>query len=263
MSRNTVAVILVGLTLLAGCGTAPPITDEKTGMELPRRHGMVLIPAGEFMMGSPPGECNTDEHPRHLVHLDAFYMDEHEVTIGEYMRFVEATGHRPLPKWVSEYSPEEDYPVVGVSWNDAQAYATWAKKRLPTEAEWEYACRAGTTTKYNVGDLLTPDDANFIGIGGKDQWERTAPVGSFPPNDWGLYDMHGNVFEWCQDWYDEKYYEYSPRENPQGPADGLYRVLRGGSWISRSLFRGSASRLSGFPHDRGHNVGFRCVRDLR
>jgi formylglycine-generating enzyme required for sulfatase activity len=191
-------------------------------------------------------------------------MDPHEVTIREYKRFLKATGHHSLPEWVPEYSPADDYPVVGVSWIDATAYAIWAGKRLPTEAEWEYACRAGTTTKYTVGHGISRDDANFEGTGGKDRWETTAPVGSFAPNAWGLYDMHGNVFEWCEDWYDENYYSVyrkSRAVNPTGPEDGLYRVLRGGSWVSDAFFRGSASRLSGLPDHWGHNVGFRCVQD--
>ncbi len=252
MPRTLVTVLILALVApLTACATA---SKE-----------MVRIPAGEFMMGSLRGEGSPDQRPQHRVYLGAFYMDKYEVTVGEYNRFLRATGYYPpLPDWESQISPGDEYPVVGVSWYDAVAYAEWARKRLPTEAEWD-ACRAGTTTKYNVGDIIGPDDANFLGTAGKDQWERAAPVGSFAPNAWGLYDMHGNVFEWCQDRYDRDYYEKSPINNPEGPLEDRFdhRVLRGGSWISKSHFRGSASRLSGKPNKIGHNVGFRCVRDAR
>ncbi len=243
-----ILILLLLLTPLTGCGTTTK--------------GMVRIPAGEFIMGSPPGEGAPDQHPQHRVYVDSFYMDKYEVTVGEYKRFLRATRYwRPLPEWVSRCSPGDDYPVVGISWYEAVDYAKWARKRLPTEAEWEYACRAGTTTKYNVGDIISEDDANFAGTDGKDRWDTAAPVGSFAPNAWGLYDMHGNVFEWCQDWYGGDYYKHSPTDNPQGPSEGEYRIMRGGSWVSSGFFRGSASRLSGVPTKWGNNVGFRCVRD--
>jgi sulfatase modifying factor 1 len=259
MSRILSMALTIGLMIsLAACSTA-----TRAGTFKPDE--MVLVPAGDFMMGSPRGEGAPDQHPQHKVFLPAFYMDKYEVTVGQYKGFVEETGYRPLFDWVSRVSPGDNYPVVGVSWFDARAYAEWAKKRLPTEAEWEYACRAGTTTKYNTGDTMEPGEANFAGVVGNDRWERAAPVGSFAPNAWGLYDMHGNVFEWCYDRYDKKYYKYSLYINPIGPTDIKfeYRVMRGGSWVSDPRFRGSASRLSGLPERWGNNEGFRCVRDAQ
>lgn len=256
-AQKRIVPLLLGAAVSVSVCCATPTPEVSVPEE------MALIPAGHFMMGSPPEEGAPDQHPRQRVYVDAFYMDRYEVTVGRYRKFIEATGHRPPPDWVSEYSPGDEYPVVGVSWDDAAEYARWAGKRLPTEAEWEYACRAGTTTKYNGGDVMSPDDANYVGVGGKDRWTRTSPVGSFAPNAWGLYDMHGNVFEFCQDWYDPDYYEKSPTRNPKGPLSGKCRVIRGGSWISDAFFRGSASRLSGPPGIISHNVGFRCVRDFR
>ena len=259
MPRLLLNSLLIGLAIsVVSCGTTP-----RGGVFTPRE--MALIPAGEFMMGSPPGEGSPDHHPQQKVYVDAFYMDKYEVTVGEYRAFVEDTGHRSLSDWIPRVSAGDDYPVVGVSWYDASAYAEWGKKRLPTEAEWEYACRAGTTTKYNVGDIISRDDANFSGVGGKDRWKQAAPAGSFAPNAWGLYDMHGNVFEWCSDRYDEDYYKRKMSYNPEGSLEShfVYRVMRGGSWVSNPFFRGSASRLSGLPDKWGNNVGLRCVRDAR
>ena len=148
---------------------------------------------------------------------DPFYMDVYEVTVGQYKQFVNATGHGPLSD-ISKYSPADNYPVVSVNWNDAKAYCDWAGKRLPTEVEWEYAARGGLLGKqYPWGDNIMRDLANYKGIGGKDKWEYCAPVGSFNPNGYGLYDMAGNVGEWCQD-------RSSRREN--------IRVLRGGTWTN-------------------------------
>ena len=205
---------------------------------------MVLIPVGSFSMGS---NVFADEQPIHTVHVDAFYMDAYEVTVGQYKQFVSATGHRSLPDWSSGYSPTDNHPVVGVSWGDAVAYATWAGKRLPTEAEWEYAARGGLSGKWYPWGYSDPGEnqANFADKN-VDQWLRdlgpdytwadlsvddsyqfTAPVGSFLANGYGLYDMAGNVWEWCSDWYDENYYGISPLKNPQGPGIGENRVLRG------------------------------------
>ena len=157
-----------------------PILHAQTGdpqSTVPK--DMVRIPAGEFQMGS--NDADSDEKPVHTVYVDAFFMDTHEVTVGQYKRFISATGHRALPDWVSKYSPTDRHPVVGISWHDAMAYAQWAGKRLPTEAEWEYAARGGLVgKKYPWGDTLTHDTANYSGTGGRDQWEYTAPVGSFP-----------------------------------------------------------------------------------
>jgi len=234
--------------------------DGKT-ISLTDEAEMILISAGEFIMGSPPEKGAPDEHPEHRVHVNAFYLDRCEVSIAQYKRFLIATGHSSLPDWITEEQPES-HPVRGVSWEDANTYARWAGKRLPTEAEWEYACRAGTTTSYNVGETIGHDDANFDGIEGRDQWDGTAPVGSFPPNTWGLCDMHGNVWEWCADPYDKDYYQQSSVFDPQGPLTGDFYVIRGGSWQGNINDMRSARRESlKAPESRNSPLGFRCARD--
>ena len=238
---------------------------------------MVLIPAGEFQMGTDASEIPglvksynvktswfEDETPRHTVYLDAFYMDKYEVTNALYKKFMDATGHRPSGYWKDSRYNAPDRPVVGVSWDDAVAYAEWAGKRLPTEAEWEKAARGGLVgKKYPWGDKLTHDNANYMGTGDRDTWNGPSPIGSFSPNDYGLYDMAGNVWEWCADWYDS--YPNSRQTNPAGPSSGDGRVLRGGSWFSNNVFyAGSflrcAARLNGRPQIRSNSLaGFRCA----
>jgi sulfatase modifying factor 1 len=221
---------------------------------------MVLIPAGEFQMGSNDGD--DDEKPVHTVYLDAFYMDVYEVTNALYKKFMDATGHKAPVYWNDSGYNAPNQPVVGVTWHDAKAYAGWAGKRLPTEAEWEKAARGGLAgKKYPWGDSITHDDANFSGAVGKDGWDVSAPVGSFAPNGYGLYDMAGNVREWCADWYDEDYYSKSPRRNPTGPRSGTYCVLRGGSWYNSYFHLRVASRYREESMGTYYNVGFRCVED--
>ena len=197
---------------------------------------MVLIPAGDFQMGSGPGTTyNSATTPPHTVYIDAFYIDVHEVTVGQYNRFVRETGHHPLPNWVSMYSPTDRHPVVGVNWHDARAYAKWDGKRLPTEAEWEKAARGGLTQKNHPwgNAALDGTQCNFADKNLSKVWDRerepkdnwadknlddgyayAAPVGSYPANGYGLYDMAGNVWEWCFDAYDENFYANSPYQNP-------------------------------------------------
>ena len=197
---------------------------------------MVLIPAGDFQMGSGPGGTyNSATTPPHTVYVDAFYMDVHEVTVGQYNQFIRATGHRPLFDNISVFSPTDRHPVVFVSWHDAMAYAKWVGKRLPTEAEWEKAARDGLVQKnHSWGDAtLDGTQCNFADKSLRTIWNRerepednwadenlddgyayTAPVGSYPPNGYGLYDMTGNVWEWCFDAYDENFYANSPYQNP-------------------------------------------------
>jgi len=189
-----------------------------------------MIPAGSFKMGDHQGGMSNA--PIHTVKLDAFYMDVHEVTVGQFKKFLKETGYS-YNQWndVAIYSPADNYPMVSVSWNDATAYAKWAEKRLPTEAEWEYAARGGLIGKLHpLGDEISHDDANYVGTGGKDKWDgQAAPVSSFEANGYGLFDTAGNVWEWCADWYGEEYYSKSPAKNPLGPSTGSRRVLRG--WI--------------------------------
>lgn len=226
---------------------------------------MVLIPAGEFQMGSNDGY--DDEKPVHKVYLDAFYMDVYEVTNAQYKKFMDATGHKTPACWNDPEYNAPDQPVVSVSWDDAKAYCDWAGKRLPTEAEWEKAARGGLMGKtFPWGDNPTHDDANYLYTGGKDRWEyTTAPVGSFAPNGYGLYDMAGNVSEWGADLYGKDYYTVSPMRNPTGPGWGksYLRVLRGGSYGDGPFDLRVACRYCYthrmFPDHGHHSVGFRCV----
>ncbi|MCG3157872.1 MAG: Hercynine oxygenase [bacterium] len=231
--------------------------------------GMVLIPAGSFLMGSEDGD--SDEKPVHEVYVDAFYLDQYEVTVAQYQSYLRATG-RPNPGNWDEQLQNLNHPVVYVSWeDDATNYAQWAGKRLPTEAEWEYAARGGNTGmagnpkyQYPWGNVASQDHANYSGVAGKDKWERTSPVGSFPPNGFGLYDMAGNVWEWCSDWHAEDYYSKSPKQNPKGPVTtGGYRVLRGGSWDSNPQNVRCANRNRYNPPVRNYSTGFRCAQDAR
>jgi sulfatase modifying factor 1 len=242
------------------------ISEDKTKLIIPKNEimgkdgaPMVLILAGEFLMGSDDGL--DDGKPAHTVYLDDFYMDKYEVTNAQYRKFMDATKHEAPEFWNDSDYNTPNHPVVGVSWNDAVAYAEWAGKRLPTESEWEKSARGGLVgKKYPWGDTLTHDDANYYGTGGKDKWKYTSPVGSFDPNGYGLYDMAGNVWEWCADWYSNNYYANSPKSNPKGPSSGLSRVLRGGSWY---YFDDNALRVTsrdyGDPSSMNNSVGFRCV----
>lgn len=199
----------------------------------------INIPAGTFLMGSPNSEENRwDVETQHQVSLSGFKMSKYEVTFEQYDAFCESTG-RAKPNDAGWGRGKR--PVINVTWDDAVAFTEWLGEgcRLPTEAEWEYACRAGTATTFNMGNKLMPSQANFNHrtISGK-----TMPVGSFPPNAWGLYDMHGNVWEWCNDWYGSDYYKTSPTNDPQGPSSGPCRVFRGGSWFNYEMHCRSAFR---------------------
>ena len=181
---------------------------------------------------------------------DAFFMDAFEVTVGLFKKFLKSSGYKPVEPidWnkVYKYSPTDKYPMILVSWHDATAYAKWVGKRLPTEAEWEFATRGGLVGKvFPWGDdkAVARDYANYDGIGGRDKWTYCAPVGSFKHNGYGLYDMSGNVREWCQDGYDD----YSSR------------VLRGGSWNFIASFLRVAARSGISPTITNFNLGFRCV----
>ena len=232
---------------------------EKDGKE------MVLIPPGSFEMGDHLDNMD-NALPVHRVELDAppgsFYMDVYEVTVGQFRKFVGQSGYKYGGSWdkVAELSPGDEYPMVYVSWFDATAYCEWAGKRLATEVEWEYAARGGLIGKrYPWGDEVIHDDANYRGTGGKDKWRNCAPVGSFKPNGYGLYDMAGNAWEWCADWWGEDYYATSPLKNPTGPETGQYRVVRGGSWYGDPLILRAAYRRYYSPAGPDNYFGFRCV----
>ncbi len=232
---------------------------------------MVLIPAGDFFMGAVD-DSNThyDEIPGHRVYLDDFWIDRYEVTNRRYKQFVDETGHRAPyvnAEWAQPYNWKDntyppgkaDFPVVLVSWEDAAAYAAWAGKRLPTEAEWEKAARGGLVKKkYPWGGQITKQKANyFTSITEKNQMK---PVGTFPPNPFGIYDSAGNVWEWCADWYDKTYYKKSPEKNPLGPEKGNYRVYRGGAWINRKEQLRCSERARNAPAHQSHIIGFRCAK---
>lgn len=229
---------------------------------------MVLIPAGEFSMGSNNGRDR--EKPVHTVYLDAYYMDKYEVTNGQYKAFCDATGRSYPRDPVSDYLFNyPNYPVVYVSWNDAKAYAEWAGKRLPTEAEWEKAARGGLEGKtYPWGDEDPGTHCNWYGYTGSltsqmpDFFSNRGPlpVSSFEANGYGLSGMAGNVSEWVNDWYDGNYYANGPSNNPPGPDTDSFLVLRGGGWYYNANYLRVAYRCYSSPTRRNYVIGFRCVR---
>jgi formylglycine-generating enzyme required for sulfatase activity len=263
---------------------------------------LVRIESGTFLMGSPEKELGRGEDEKlHEVEITKpFYLGKYAVTRGQFQAFVHETGYKTEAEelargfswnqakktweWSKDYhwrnpgfAQTDEHPVVEVSWNDAGKFCAWVGKkagrevRLPTEAEWEYACRAGSTTRFFCGDdeeelarYANVADAAFrkatdlsFGIQADDGHAFTAPVGRFPPNAWGLYDMHGNVYQWCQDRYDPDYYKNSPKRDPQGPEMGARRVLRGGSWRSNPVSCRAAFRLMDEPERRSSYFGFR------
>ncbi len=236
--------------------------------------GMVKIPAGKFLMGSENGDA--DERPIHTVYLDAFYIDTHEVTVGDYKKFIKATGHRALSDAVFKCSPTDKHPVVGVSWHDAIEYAKWIGKRLPTEAEWEKAARGGLVgMNYPWGESIDSSKANFnkkTKAGTHE--EQTTVVGKYPSNEFGIFDMSGNVAEWCLDVYQKKAYTKSNRHNPIVGGNSIRqlvdnykdvesrRVVRGGSWSFNAKSVRVANRLGEKMSLLSSDVGFRCVQDI-
>ena len=240
-------MVFGSLAFIAGCSSEKKeIIDLGKGVKLE----MILVTAGKFMMGSPESEEGRykNENQHEVTITKPFYMGKYEVTQEQWEAVM---GNNPGD------TKEGKLPVTQVSWEDCHEFIkklnakTDGGYRLPTEAEWEYACRAGTTTAYSVGDSLTKTDANIIGAGIK-------AVGSYKPNAFGLYDMHGNVWEWCEDWYGE--YPFAMTD-PKGPAKGEYRVLRGGSFdFSDSDARSSRRNSYGKPSDRTIFFGFRLAR---
>lgn len=301
------------LALAAGCGTQPPPEQPRAALPAHKtvelggnlKLEMVLIPAGAFVMGDDTGP--DDEKPAHKVAITKpFYLGKHEVTVEQFRQFVEATGYATDAEkgtgfqgafgwnreamefemndkysWRNTGFPQSDsHAVVNVSWNDAVEFCKWLRGkdgkpyRLPTEAEWEYACRAGTTTHYSHGDdaeglakVGNVADAAFEAefpelkglVKASDGYAHTSPAGSFLPNAFGLYDMHGSVWEWCADWYDVEYYAKSPANDPEGPATGEERVYRGGGWFNCARGCRSATRSASQAENRNLALGFRVA----
>ncbi len=239
--------------------TPPPAGRELIGKD---SAPMVRVPAGEFTMGG-----DSMDNPRHPVHLDTFYMDKYEVTTSRYARFLQATG-RQLPfKW-SEVGlvSHGDRPVIGVTWEDADAYCRWAGKRLPTEAEWEKAARGTDGREYPWGnEAPTSRHANFNKCCEWKGYGVLAIVGSLEAgrSPYGIYDLAGNVSEWVADWYDKTSYKYELDRNPKGPADGEEKVVRGGSWYDSGLLQRSALRSRSYPSAPSTDRGYRCAKDAK
>jgi formylglycine-generating enzyme required for sulfatase activity len=319
-------ILLFAMALSSACVAADDrVLENSLGMKF------VLIPAGEFLMGSdespeslakdfPQYERKrfvelSDEAPVHKVRITRpFFLGQHEVTVGQFRRFLAASGYAPESiadgtggyGYNPQYDPDkawgdafegrdpkyswrnpgfsqgEDHPVVNITWNDAVALAQWLSRqekqiyRLPTEAEWEYACRAGSRTRYASGNdpRSLRELANVFDTDTARSWPKwqayaaapdgfifTAPVGSFAPNAFNVHDMHGNVWEWVADWHDETYYARSPANDPQGPADGSVRVRRGGSWHTWPFYARCAYRNWNAATTRYTLVGVRLLRE--
>lgn len=232
---------------------------QKTPDILPVESHSVLIPGGEFLMGM---DGDTGDTRAHRVYVDSFFLDKYEVTNSQYLGFCQAT-ERKLPEfWGKEgfhSSPDfPNHPVTGVSWEDTVAYAEWCGKRLPTEAEWEYAARGGLVgMDFPNGNTKDPSSINYT----ESQIGGTISVGSYPANGYGLHDMAGNVAEWVADRYGRDYYRTSPKKNPKGPGIGRFRVFRGGGWHTGPgcirVFYRNALPVNWLDF----NVGFRCAQN--
>jgi formylglycine-generating enzyme required for sulfatase activity len=229
------------------------------------RQEYVLVPAGSFLMGCVPGDrdCEKSETPQHQVTISKpFWMGAAEVDITAYQRFIDGNKDRKMPRDTPAWDPRRlrtNHPMTFVTWDDAQAFCRWAGGRLPTEAEWEYAARAGARNQiWPLEFQAAREKANFFGEQGNDRFRETSPVKQFDANAFGLFDMAGNVWEWVADWYGETYYAESPERDPTGPASGRNRVIRGGSWNSDARKHLRIS-LRGKGENGGNIVGFRCV----
>jgi formylglycine-generating enzyme required for sulfatase activity len=223
----------------------------------------VLVPGGSFLMGSNEGE--DDERPIHNSLVESFLMCKYEVTQQQWIEVMDTKPWQGL-KYVNEC---DQCPVVNVDWYDVRNFIKQLNKRsgehfrLPTEAEWEYACRAESITKYAHGSykMNLTQYAWFYDNAFKKGEMRAQEVGTRKPNKWGLYDMMGNVYEWCSDWYSRNYYNKSPVQTPKGPMYGSYKVVRGGDWARTDYFLRASSRRYYSPHYKDVNVGFRLAKN--
>jgi formylglycine-generating enzyme required for sulfatase activity len=241
-------VLLMAWQLWAQAPAAIPVKPE-----------VIFVEGGTFNMGSNEGENN--EKPVHRVTVSSFSIGKYPVTVGQYKAFCEETG-RSMPE-APGWGWQERHPMVNVTYNDAVAYANWLGEkfggdwRLPTEAEWEYAARGGNKSRGTT--YSGSNDLETVGWFADNAGGQTNGVGRKRPNELGIYDMSGNVWEWCRDWYGSDYYASSPSSNPRGPASGTNRVLRGGSWDYTSTYCRVAIRDFGTPSDRSTFRGFRVV----
>jgi formylglycine-generating enzyme required for sulfatase activity len=225
---------------------------------------LVTIPEGEFTMGVDGTQALEDERPSHRPWLDTFAIDLHEVTTVQYAAFL-STANRPVPwQWETvNFSQHSDRPVIGVDWFDADAYCRWKGQRLPTEAEWEKAARGTDGRLYPWGNQVpTKELANFA-LGARFSYSQVLmPVRSYEQgkSPFGLFQMAGNVYEWVQDWYAANYYEVSSSWNPQGPDQGQFKVLRGGSWSDLPKYLLTYGRFKLPPTTKNSYTGFRCAK---
>ena len=278
-------VLCVGVILMTGVvclgATEPPSSNGgQTVVPVEESRGldsapMVLIPAGPFTMGNQDGLPN--ERPEHTVTLDAYYIDRYEVTLSLYRKFLEEGKHESPPTWDDEAAMTVgDRPAIGVRWESASAYCRWARKRLPTEAEWEKAARGIDRRRYPWGDMQPfIDMANYnrgmwvseaitlvavtSGLEGMSVRHGLKEGGKSP---FGVSHMAGNAAEWVTDWYARDYYQKSPGRNPLGPSTGEKRVLRGGSWADVPSALRVTARFSAEPDFEDRTIGFRCAMDL-
>ena len=300
---------MIFIFLLSGCSPSaaiptetaiPPTLTQALGIgstQVSPNDGMtmVYVPAGDFLMGSVAGEGDDDEHPQHTVTLDAYWIDQTEVTNAMFTIFINDSGYQTDAEkagqsyvfvgsqwdpvsgadWQHPQGPAsnlaglENHPVAHISWNDAVAYCGWAERSLPTEAQWEKAARGKDGQKYPWGnDLPAGNLVNFADINLNVDWAEksindgyqfTAPVGSYPDgkSPYHTLDMAGNVYEWVADWYGP--YPSGSVSNPDGPSSGDYRVLRGGSWLYVTSLIRSAYRYRNSPADADDSSGFRCA----
>jgi len=248
--------ILIFSIMAAAC-----FATAQTPATLPVKPELVLVQGGTFTMGSNAADARSHEKPTHSVTVSTFSIGKYEVTWAQYKAFCTAAG-RPLPS-APEWGINDKHPVVNVNYNDCVAYCNWLGEtyggdwRLPTEAEWEYAARGGNKSlgyTYSGGN-----DMDQLGWYEDNAAGQTMAVGRKKPNELGLCDMSGNVWEWCKDWYEEGYYAASPANNPKGPTSGSYRVIRGGGWGSSAAGCRVACRTISDPTFRYSRYGFRVV----
>ena len=234
-----------------------PATVQRRGNDNAER---VYIPAGTFTMGDSHGDGDPNEKPTHQVTITAFWLDRTEVTNAQFARFVLASSSKPQEDWLKYAAGKTQHPVVEVTWHDAVAYCTWADKRLPTEAEWEYAARGTDGRKYPWGNTWEDTRGRF---GDNKGDQTTAPVGSYPTgaSPFGAFDLAGNVGEWTSSL--DKPYPYVATDGRENPTASGYRVIRGGSWVDDPRGLRSAGRDGGDPAFRGIGLGFRCAQGVQ